>query len=99
MEIIAGVDEAGRGPLAGPLVATFRAFFQIPQSASRKKQRAMLAGTIRPKKKDWDNLGKSPSDALNGLAYVDDRQIADGRVVKFYSDRPRLEIEISEIGE
>lgn len=33
---------------------------------------------------DWDNLGKIVSDGLNGVAYVDDRQIADGRALKRY---------------
>ena len=31
---------------------------------------------------DWDNYGKSITDALNKIAYKDDRQISDGRVVK-----------------
>lgn len=31
---------------------------------------------------DWDNLGKVVSDALNGVAYKDDRQVVDGRVIK-----------------
>lgn len=29
---------------------------------------------------DWDNHGKSISDALNGICYIDDRQIIDGHV-------------------
>lgn len=31
---------------------------------------------------DWDNYGKSICDGLNGVAYVDDSQIIDGRVRK-----------------
>lgn len=34
---------------------------------------------------DFDNLAKLVSDALNnGVAYADDRQIADGRAIKRY---------------
>ncbi len=32
--------------------------------------------------RDWDNLGKNVSDALNGYAYADDSQIWDGHVIK-----------------
>jgi len=45
-------------------------------------------------KPDWDNLGKIASDALEGLAYKRDGQIATGIVHKRYSNQPRLEIEI-----
>ncbi|GAW29387.1 RusA family crossover junction endodeoxyribonuclease [Carboxydocella sp. ULO1] len=31
---------------------------------------------------DWDNYGKAITDALNKVAYKDDRQIVDGRVIK-----------------
>jgi len=31
---------------------------------------------------DWDNLGKLVSDALNGIAYVDDRRASDAGVEK-----------------
>ena len=42
---------------------------------------------------DWDNLGKTISDALNGIAYEDDSQIDDARVLKRI-DRinPRAEV-------
>ena len=36
-----------------------------------------LAGGHIP---DWDNCGKSVCDSLNGIAWVDDRQVVDGRV-------------------
>ena len=38
------------------------------------------------KRMDWDNLGKLVSDALNGVAYVDDSQIRECVVRKIYPD-------------
>lgn len=37
------------------------------------------------------------SDALNGLTYGDDSYIVDGATHKWYSNEPRVEIEIREI--
>ena len=85
--------------LEGPLKMTVTAFFEIPKSQSEKNKRLMRMGQIRPTKKpDWDNIGKIVSDALNGLAYHDDSGIVDADVHKWYSDNPRVEVEIQEIG-
>jgi Holliday junction resolvase RusA-like endonuclease len=55
----------------------------------------MLAWKMWPTKKpDADNILKLAADSLNGLAYVDDKQIVSAVIHKFYSDRPRLEINI-----
>ena len=45
----------------------------------------------------FDNIGKIICDALNGIAYRDDAQIVDALVRKFYSDTPRVIVEISDI--
>ena len=82
----------------GPLKLTITAYFPIPSSASKKKKELMLAGIIRPTiKPDWDNIGKIVTDALNHLAYDDDKQIVEAIVRKLYSDEPRVEIEIEEV--
>jgi Holliday junction resolvase RusA-like endonuclease len=45
--------------------------------------------------RDWDNLGKIASDALNHLAYADDSQVVDARVLKYLdAQQPRLVIEL-----
>jgi Holliday junction resolvase RusA-like endonuclease len=85
---------AGRAPLTGPLAAILTAYMPTAPSWSKKKLAAALAGEIRPRLPDWDNLAKA-TDALNGVVWRDDSQVADGRVIKLYSDRPRLEIEVS----
>ena len=38
------------------------------------------------------------ADSLNQVAYKDDTQIVDAQCRKFYSDTPRVEIIIKEIG-
>lgn len=45
-------------------------------------------------KPDWDNLGKTYSDMIQKHLILDDSTIFDGRVLKFYSIRPRVEIHI-----
>lgn len=86
-----------RPPFAGPLILDVQMFMAVPASKPRKWREAALRGEIRPTvKPDWDNGGKL-TDALNLIVWIDDRQIIDGRVRKFYSDRPRTEVTVSEL--
>lgn len=86
-----------RFPDGSPLEMRIIAYHGIPKSASKKKQKEMTEQKIRPLKKcDWDNIGKIIADSLNEIAYKDDVQIVDGRVSKFYSDKPRVEVTIRE---
>lgn len=88
----------GAEPLSGPLAVTVRALFPVPLSWSRKKREAALAGLLaHTSKPDWENIGKS-LDGLNEIVWRDDKQIVDGRVIKAYSARPALRIEVVEIG-
>lgn len=85
--------------LGGPLSVDVVAFMPIAESKPRKWKAAALAGEIRPTKKpDWDNFGKI-LDALNLVVWADDAQIVEGRVQKFYSDTPRMEIRVREINQ
>ena len=59
----------------------------------------MILGIIRPiKKPDMDNVIKVIADSLNQIAYRDDTQIVDCQCRKFYSEQPRVEIKIRQIG-
>lgn len=70
-------------------------FKQIPVSFSKKKQEKALAGEIRPTvKPDCDNIAKNINDALNGIAYPDDKQIVSLTVNKYYAFDERVEIKI-----
>ena len=53
-------------------------------------------GFIRPiNKPDWDNLGKTYSDMIQGSLLYDDELIVEGVSRKFYSIKPRIEITLS----
>ena len=78
-----------------PLSVIINVYKSIPQSYSKKAQEKALAGEIRPTTKpDCDNIAKNINDALNGVAYPDDKQIVSLSINKFYSDDERVEITI-----
>lgn len=68
-----------------PLALTIYATFSIPKSKTKKEKLMMLQGykypTVKP---DADNIAKVICDALNGVAYTDDTQIIELRVIKRY---------------
>lgn len=77
------------------LLMEIYAFMSIPKSTSKKKVTQMLMELIRPKKKpDMDNIAKAVADSLNGIAYKDDSQVADLVIRKFYSDIPRIVVNL-----
>ena len=80
-----------------PLTLRIVARFLPPASASKKKQREMLAGDILPlKKPDMDNIVKVVADALNGTAYRDEKQIVLVSAKKDYSAMEGLDITVEE---
>lgn len=65
--------------------------------SSKKKCEQALKGEIRPTvKPDCDNIAKNINDALNGIVYHDDKQIACLTVNKFYSESEYVRVKISE---
>jgi Holliday junction resolvase RusA-like endonuclease len=52
-------------------------------------------GFIRPlTKPDWDNVAKAYCDMIIGYLIYDDSQIIEGSSSKYYSSKPRIEIEL-----
>lgn len=82
--------------LSEPLFVDITAYFSIPKSYTKNQKKAIKNGDLTPTKKpDCDNIAKVVLDALNGVAYEDDRQVIDLTVAKKYSiDREGLEITI-----
>lgn len=86
------------GKLEGDLSAKIECYFPIPSSTSKKKREMMLTEEVYYNHKpDLDNLAKIILDSLNGIAFDDDRQVVRLEVAKFYSDRPRAEVWLSQI--
>lgn len=70
-----------------PLKVHIQAFLEIPKSYSKTKRVKCLLGEIRPTvKPDTDNISKNIKDALNGIAYPDDKQVVSETIEKFYDD-------------
>ena len=81
-------------PLTGPVLLEIRAYMPVPESWTNGKKAKALCGLIQPTTKpDADNIGKAIADALNGVAWEDDKQITYLRVTKTYG-LPRVEVEI-----
>lgn len=73
-------------------------YFKMPTTFSKKKKYMASVGLIRPTvKPDWDNIPKNICDALNGIAYPDDKAIVTGYSSKYYSDKEYVTVNI--IGE
>lgn len=80
------------------LIVRLSVYFEIPKSYSKKKQALAQAGTLRPTvKPDCDNIAKNILDALNGLAYPDDKQIVTLIVDKKYAQIPFVEVTVNEV--
>ena len=71
-----------------PLKAEFVFQFKKPKSAPKYR----LFPTVKP---DCSNFLKLAEDAMNGVCYVDDCQLVDISVKKFYSDCEGIYIKLS----
>jgi Holliday junction resolvase RusA-like endonuclease len=82
----------------GEIIAVIRAYYSIAKSASKKKRELMINQKIKPTKKpDLDNIAKAILDSLNKIGFDDDSQIVELRVSKYYSEEPRVELELYEV--
>lgn len=85
--------------LDGPLQLTVRVYRPTLKSFSKKKKKLAEEGKIRPTTKpDTDNYIKGIKDALKNVIWKDDSQVVDLQVSKFYSEKPRIEVKIEQIG-
>ena len=91
-------QHAPKTKLEGALSVRMKIYRQIPKSTTKKDRALFLAGIKRPVvKPDIDNYTKGVLDALNNIIYHDDSQVVDLYASKFYSDKPRVELEVREI--
>lgn len=84
----------------GAVRVSIEAVHTIPKSWSKAKRRAAMAGTIRPTvKPDADNISKIVLDALNGVAYTDDKMIVELFVRKRYGECGHVAVRIEDVAE
>jgi Holliday junction resolvase RusA-like endonuclease len=85
-------------PLDGAVALSMRFYLPIPASWSKKRTEAAKSGQERHvKKPDVDNFAKAVMDACNGVLFVDDSQVVDMHVAKYYSDWPRVAVTMLEV--
>jgi Holliday junction resolvase RusA-like endonuclease len=88
-------EVAPETPIEGAVRLTVTVYRAIPKGFSKHKRRLALQGEILPvTKPDLDNVVKTLKDSLSRLIWRDDSQVVSLHATKFYSDNPRVEIEI-----
>ena len=94
MWLVKAMAAMPKEPIIGPIALTCVFFFPIPQSWSKKKQKAAADWSLRhTKKPDLDNLVKFVKDCLNGVAWLDDAQVFRLLTEKHYTKHaPRTEV-------
>jgi len=89
----------GKNLYLGALGVIIKVYLPVPSSMSQKKTAQALAGQLAPTTRpDLDNYCKSVLDALSGVVWVDDSQVVELHMAKLYSEKPRVEITVSEMG-
>lgn len=84
--------------LEGPLSMKVKIYRPSLKSFSKKKAEMAEKGELRPvTKPDTDNYIKAIKDALKSVIWKDDSQVVELHASKYYSQNPRIEIEIKEL--
>lgn len=90
-------------PYVGPVSLSVKVYLARPTihyGSGRNADRLRASAPVRPTGAhgDWDNFGKTASDALDGVAFRNDGMIVDGRIEKFYcnDDPPRWVIKVEQ---
>lgn len=84
-------------PLDTPVTVAIYIRVGIPKSFSKQKHKDALANIEKPTKKpDADNVLKCFMDAMNGIVYLDDKQVVNIHLTKIYAETPAVEIMVKE---
>lgn len=85
------------GLIATPVIIEYYAYYKTPTYYNAIDTCLAESGLIRPNvsnKPDWDNIGKKYCDMYNHNVWIDDATVIDGRVIKYFSILPRIEIKL-----
>lgn len=85
-------------PIDGPVHLDIIAKFQVAPSWSHQKKQDHY-GQPHTQKPDIDNVEKMVMDALNGIAWQDDKQVAFSVADKIWSSRAGLYVIVKPYGE
>jgi len=100
VKLAAAAAMAGSHPLERPVALSLTLNMPIPASWSNKRRdlaaRGLIGATVKP---DLDNVCKAVTDAMNGIVYLDDKQIVSAVIVKQYATVPHVEVRVSEFAE
>jgi len=84
-------------PLETPVTVAIYIRVGIPASFSKQKRKDALANIERPTKKpDIDNIAKCFLDGMNGIVYLDDKQVVSLHITKVYAETPAVEVMVKE---
>lgn len=87
---------ADTGPFACALAVEIESVHTIPASWSKKRrEEALRVFTAHTNKPDADNIAKAIADGGNGVAWVDDKQIARLLVIKRYGATPAVHVRVA----
>ncbi len=82
----------GQPPATGPVHLAVVATFAIPRSWSKARRAAAHWHISTP---DGDNVLKEVADALKGIAWADDAQVARWSIEKVYGEWPDVAVTVT----
>lgn len=90
---------AGLLPTYDAVKVEIEAYYPIPKSFSKKKHEQAAKDEIKPMvKPDIDNVAKAILDAMNKTVFIDDKQVVELSVSKFYTEETegfvRVEVDV-----
>ena len=93
--LIAAADRGDDVKMDAVIQLMVIARFKIPKSWTKARREAAMNGPVwHTCKPDGVNVLKVIQDALNGILWNDDSQIAYASIMKVYSDEPCLDIQV-----
>ena len=79
-----------------PLKCMISVWLKMPARFTKKQKELAEKEILRPTTKpDADNLAKAITDAMNGIVYADDAQIAELVCKKLYGAEPRVMVTVN----
>lgn len=89
------LKEYGRTLIKDPVKLEIEAYFKVPKSDTKSVKRQKLSQQIKPTiTPDADNICKCLMDSVNGIAYIDDKQVIQVNIEKLYAEEPKVILRI-----